>query len=167
MSRLSFPAVTTNHIDSVSRLAGEIWPLVYSGMISGEQIDYMLNWMYDPARIRDEMAEGIAYHFLDLESEHIGFMSFGPPVRGGWVFVHKLYLHPDYHRRGFGKAALDEIEKIVRSSGGIGLELRVNRNNERAFPLYRKAGFELIGEECKDIGAGFVMDDFIFRKTFH
>ena len=35
-------------------LAERIWRVAYAGMISDEQIDFMLGWMYSPQEIEDQ-----------------------------------------------------------------------------------------------------------------
>jgi GNAT superfamily N-acetyltransferase len=161
-----FAAVPPLEAEIITRLAGEIWPRVYTGMISQEQIDYMLAWMYAPAKIREEITEKhIVYLYIEKDREKIGFLAFGPVSTGQTVFIHKIYLSPDHHRQGIGSLAITEIETRCRVAGAIALELRVNRHNLRAIGLYQKAGFVIDAEDCAEIGGGFVMDDYIFRKS--
>ena len=42
--------------------------------------------------------------------------------------------------------------------------LRVNKRNERAQEAYKAAGFAKERALVTDIGGGFVMDDFVFRR---
>ncbi len=163
---VSFPIVLPADAEIITSLAREIWPRVYNGMISQEQISYMLEWMYDPAKIREEIAEkNIVYLGIQKDGKLIGFLAFGPVNAGQTVFVHKIYLSPDHHRQGIGSQALSEIESRCRAAEAVGLELRVNRNNQHAIGLYQKAGFVIATEDCAEIGGGFVMDDYIFRKS--
>jgi ribosomal protein S18 acetylase RimI-like enzyme len=148
----------------VTSLAHQIWPDVYSEMISGEQIEYMLDWMYSPEKIREEIRSGIRYQLIKRQGKPIGFFSFGPLSPGEPCFIHKIYVAPDHHRKGFGSRALLEIERMASTEGASGLELRVNRENKRAIALYHQSGFQITAEDCADIGGGFVMDDYIFRK---
>lgn len=45
------------------------------------------------------------------------------------------------------------------------LILAVNKNNEAAITAYRRFGFVLRAESKVDIGAGFVVDDFIMARS--
>jgi ribosomal protein S18 acetylase RimI-like enzyme len=44
------------------------------------------------------------------------------------------------------------------------LILQVNKRNEKAIKLYRRAGFAVREEIVVDIGGGFVMDDYVMEK---
>lgn len=164
-----FEPVLPCQIDLVSKLAREIWPRVYADMITSEQIDYMLGWMYSPEKLRSEIeSDGVNYFFIRTATgKPCGFYAFGPVQKQHFCFVHKIYVHPDYHRQGLATQAISEIEKIAMLAGANGMELRVNRDNTRAISLYEKTGFEIVAEDCADIGGGFVMDDFIFQKTLN
>ena len=49
------------HVAEIARLAAVVWRAHYPGIISHEQIDYMLAKMYDLDGLRREMANGIIY----------------------------------------------------------------------------------------------------------
>jgi ribosomal protein S18 acetylase RimI-like enzyme len=40
----------------------------------------------------------------------------------------------------------------------------VNRNNHNAIGAYRKHGFQVRASQVKDIGGGFVMDDYVMVR---
>lgn len=154
-----------DQIEEVISLARHIWPRVYSEMISRDQIDYMLDWMYSPEKIRRELAEdGILYLLIQFEDGSVGFCAFGPLEEGVTCEIHKIYLRPEFHGRGIGSHTMNEIEKRASMAGSESLELRVNRANAAGVALYRKCGFHIVAEDCRAIGGGFVMDDYIFRK---
>ncbi len=158
--------LATEEIEQVARLARRIWPAVYAGMISPEQIRFMLDWMYAPDRIRREIHEGgVTWLHTLCDGAPVGYAAFGPIDGETRCPLHKLYVAPEWHRQGIGSLTISEIEARARRSGATSLELRVNRNNHPACALYRKCGFTLSGEDCAEIGGGFVMDDFIFRKS--
>lgn len=162
---MKFVEVVPGEAGEVNVLARKIWPLVYSHMISQGQIDYMLDWMYAPETIRKEIEEeNIVYLLIEAQESRVGFVSFGPLLSGAPCCIHKIYVAPEFHRRGIGRQALKEISRRAINADSSCLELRVNRGNERAINFYESCGFQIIREDCADIGGGFVMDDYIFRK---
>ncbi|MEY3062820.1 MAG: hypothetical protein RI994_2072, partial [Pseudomonadota bacterium] len=42
----------------LENLARQIWPATYADIISQEQIDFMLNWMYSFPALRQQQEEG-------------------------------------------------------------------------------------------------------------
>ena len=78
--------------------------------------------------------------------------------------LHKLYLHPNWQRRGLGSHLLKHVEQIARASGFSTLLLSVNKANSQAIAAYQKNGFTIREAVTNDIGNGFVMDDYIMAK---
>lgn len=123
----------------------------------------MLRRMYDLDVLRREMAEGITYLRLAENSELLGFAAYGPCE--GEMKLHKLYVHPQHQRRGFGGALLRHVESASRERGFQSLMLTVNKRNIQAIAAYRKHGFQTRSTVVVDIGGGFVMDDYVMVKA--
>lgn len=158
---------TPDDVERIQRLADRIWRACYPGIISLEQIDYMLGWMYSREKILAEMAgEQIRYLLLapNADAEPLGFAAFGPGETSNEVMLHKLYIDPDHQRCGFGSALLRTVLAQAEISGADRVSLRVNRHNTTAIRAYQKNGFAVTAEDRADIGNGFVMDDFILTR---
>lgn len=68
----------------------------------------------------------------------------------GFMFLHEdhleaLFIHPDQHGRGIGRAFVEEA-----LSGRHSLTLDVNEQNPRALGFYEHLGFERIGRSAHD-----------------
>ena len=158
-------SVGESGLSAISALAAVIWRACYPGIISVEQIDYMLERMYAPATLEEETRhQGIRYEQLLADNQPVGFAAYGPTERPGVFKLHKLYLHPDYHGRGLGSRLLKHCETAVIRLGGRRLVLNVNKNNTKAIAAYRRNGFSVADSVVADIGGGFVMDDYIMAK---
>ena len=154
------------HLPAISALAGVIWRACYPGIITEEQIDYMLARMYAPDTLRAEIrSQGIRYERLLVDNDLVGFAAYGPTQRSGVFKLHKLYLHPAFQGRGLGSRLLNHCERRLRGQGGRRLVLNVNRHNTRAIAAYRRNGFKTVKSLVADIGGGFFMDDFIMAKS--
>ena len=148
---------------AIRQMAEEIWYLCYPGIITQQQIDFMLDWMYAPEKLAKEIADPeIEFGFLIQDDEAIGYASFGPETPGNRqaAQLHKFYLHPRKHGKGLGSAALREVIRLAKKQGYKTLSLRVNRANQAAVRCYEHGGFTIEREISTDIGKGFVMDDF-------
>lgn len=149
----------------IAELADVIWHACYPGIISSEQIDYMLSRMYALDTMRDEIrSRRIRYDLLRVDGESAGFASCGPTSNPGEMKLHKLYLVPELHGQGLGSRLLQHVEQEVRSSGAHRLTLSVNKRNGKAVAAYKRNGFAIAESVVTDIGGGFVMDDYIMAK---
>ena len=152
-------------LPAISELAGVIWRACYPGIITHEQIDYMLARMYSLDVLRDEIrSQGIRYDQLQVDGKPAGFASYGPTAEAGVMKLHKLYLLPELHGRGLGSRLLRHVECEVHSKGARRLILSVNKRNTQAIAAYQRNGFITADSVVTDIGGGFVMDDYIMAK---
>ena len=151
-------------IDELIVVARRAWHAHYPGIISVEQIDYMLERGYTRQVIQNEMEkQGITWLSIYDGETMIGLVSVGPFGTDS-LKLQKLYLLPEYHGRGIGAAALSRVEQIARASKVRQVILNVNKHNPKAIRSYERAGWRITEEVVNDIGNGFVMDDFVMTK---
>jgi ribosomal protein S18 acetylase RimI-like enzyme len=159
-------ALTVADIDSLCALAAEIWRAHYPAIISVAQIEYMLAQRYAPAVLRDELPRGdLWWDKLVVNGRLAGFASYFMTRKAGEMKLDKLYVHPDHQRKGYGRMLLDRAVTIARAYGCETLVLAVNKQNRNAIAAYEKHGFEIVQSVVKDIGGGFVMDDYIMARS--
>ncbi len=149
-------------------LAALIWKHNYPGMISPEQIDYMLAQRYHPPLIRQTLARGDHWDVARVgehpAAETLVAFAHSYPLEGGAVKLDKLYVHPDWQRHGLGARLVERVAARAGAQGRSHLLLRVNRNNAQAIAAYTKYGFLVAREVVEDIGGGYVMDDYVMIK---
>ncbi len=149
-------------LPAIGLLAQKIWRAHYPGIISREQIEYMLARMYDLEVMRHELRSGINYDEVFQGNALAGFASYGPVH--GELKLYKLYIDPARQRSGLGSAMLRHVETQGRNAGFQTLILTVNKQNQQAVAAYRKNGFTVRESVVVDIGGGFVMDDYVMAK---
>jgi GNAT superfamily N-acetyltransferase len=172
MNKPAFPSppaqilpATEEHLSALAELAGIIWRQHYPGIISHEQIDYMLGQMYSLDTLRTELREKqIRFVRLLVGERFVGFAAFGPQPEPGVMKLHKCYLLPELHGRGYGSLLLQDCEAEVRRLGATRLILAVNKHNTKAVAAYQRNGFVVAESVITDFGSGFVMDDYIMAK---
>jgi diamine N-acetyltransferase len=69
-------------------------------------------------------------------------VGFSFEFHGHDAFIDELYVDPAYRRRGFGRQAVAFVEKKASEMGVNAIHLEVDRENDPAFELYRRAGYE-------------------------
>jgi len=165
-SPLTFRLATAADIPTLRDLADRIWRACYPGMISLEQIEYMLGWMYSAEKIAAELAAGVHWEIAALDETPAGYLSltFHSPELAE---LNKLYLLPAMQGRGLGQEMLARALAIARERGCTDLRLRVNKGNARALRTYEGAGFRIVDSLVADIGGGFVMDDLVLARAIH
>ena len=148
--------VNSDDLNEIQTMAQVIWNHHYPEIIGQEQVDYMLNRMYDLGSLRKQLADGHIFYKLVKSSENMGFISIVEQEKG-W-FLNKLYVMPNTQRLGIGKQLL---EYVIQKHGIQELRLQVNRQNFKAINFYFKNKFEIERVADFDIGDGYQMNDFI------
>ncbi len=144
------------------------WPSTYGHIISQEQINFMLDWMYSDASLEKQMNTGCEFYIASKQNDNgdidaVGFCSVSPEE--GAHKLNKLYVLPTAQGTGAGKALLNRSIEVAKAAGSISLFLQVNKQNT-AYTFYLKKGFIKELEFKFDIGNGFYMDDYVMRLHF-
>ena len=149
----------------LAALAREIWYDHYPAIISTAQIDYMLGQRYAAEVVCAELERrDIWWNKLLVNGEFCGFSSFMRADEPGTMKIDKLYVRTSRQRRGYGALLIDRARDEARRQGCSRLVLAVNKRNTAAIAAYLKHGFRVAEALVKDIGGGFVMDDYIMEK---
>lgn len=151
-------------IPSVQDIANRTWPEAYGDIISAEQINYMLNKMYNKGELLSQFQQGYYFLMAEQDGKDLGFAVFSVVDSALHIFkLHKLYVLPESHGMGVGKLLINEVVNLAKRAGGVALELNVNRNN-KATAFYERAGFIVKETVDLDIGNGFLMNDYVMQK---
>ena len=164
MSCLTFRRAGEVDIPELRALAERIWRTSYRELLSDQQIEYMLGWMYGAETIWRELANGVVWEILEVDGAPIGYLAYGPQAQGD-LKLHKLYLVPEQQGRGFAQRAIERVLEVAAAARAR-VVLNVNKGNLRAQRAYERAGFRVVDAVTNDIGGGFVMDDFIYARDF-
>lgn len=161
---VTFSLVTEKELDVVRKLAADIFPQTYGGIISAEQIEYMMVMMYSEDSLRRQMSEeGQVFQLICVDGEPCGYFSLQPRT-DGIVVLQKLYLLSSMQGKGLGRAMLDEAVSYVRETyqEATTIQLYVNREN-RAKEFYLRYGFSIIATRDNPIGNGYFMNDYVME----
>ena len=156
---------TEADIPLIRQMAQQTFPPTYRGIITEEQIDYMMEWMYSADSIRRQMAEGHAY-LLGFEGETpFGYASVeqqGPDL----FHLQKLYVQPPHQGKGGGRFLFQSVVTYAKTlhPTPCTLELNVNRTNP-ALGFYRQMGMHIARQGDFPIGNGYYMNDYIMALT--
>lgn len=159
------PVVSEQEIEETAKLAAQIWHEFFVCILSNEQIDYMLEkFQSKKAMMRQIEKEKYQYYRMQLGQKYIGYM--GIKEEGNRLFLSKLYIEKENRRKGYASQAFAFLEEYCKNKGLQSAYLTVNKYNEHSIEVYKKKGFQIIKSQVTDIGEGFVMDDYVMKKTF-
>jgi diamine N-acetyltransferase len=162
---IQFVAASPADIPLLRQLAHEIWHAHYPGIISVEQVDYMLARMYGQATIARELASGVTWEIIRADATPIGYLSFSLEWAESRVNLHKVYVAMAWQGQGVGQAALARIRDFAIAAGVAAVSLYVNKRNDKAIRAYQRAGFRIAESVVNEFGGGFVMDDYRMELT--
>lgn len=155
---------TTDHLTVIHKLAYRIWPTTFGGILTDEQIAYMLNWMYSIPSLQKQLEEGCHFLILKEDENAVGYASYQLNVIEGVTKLHKIYLLPSVQGKGLGKLLIMEVIKRAKENKQSFLQLNVNRYNKAAH-FYTRLGFQVVKEVNNDIGNGYFMNDYVMELT--
>lgn len=151
-------------IQRMSALASEIVKEHFDPLIGAAQNDYMIAHFQTPEAIASQLASGYHYFFVcDDTGAPIGFLAY--VLESTRLYLSKFYLHKSQRRKGYSRAMRDFIVAAARNAGLSQIELNVFKHNDSTIAAYEALGFTLLRAEQNDIGAGFVLDDYVYGMT--
>lgn len=159
-------AISTPELFKVETIARATWPSTFAGILSSQQIEYMLNWMYDLRLLSSQLEAGYTFLLAEEEDQALGFAVYQSNAVEATTKLHKLYVLPTHHGKGIGKSLLQEVVQRARLGVQEAVVLNVNKFNRKAIDFYLSMDFTIAQEEVIDIGNGYVMDDYVMRKDF-
>jgi diamine N-acetyltransferase len=155
---IKLSAATLNDANAIAALANEIWYEHYPSIITNEQIAYMLDLMYAPNKLIEQMNSGCVFTLAYANNELVGYVS-AQLQNNTQLFIHKFYVHAKVRGLKIGENLLKNLQTQYYSHIH-NINLVVNRKNYKAINFYFKQGFKIINAFDNDIGGGFEMNDF-------
>lgn len=157
-------AHTKQDYDLIENLADIIWRKHYIPITGIGQVEHMLKKYQSSDAISKQIEdEGFEYFILTFESKPVGYIAIRSDEEV--LFLSKIYVLSEYRGKKIGKTAMAFIEDKARSYQLKTIMLTVNKNNVDSIRAYEKLGFINVRALVKDIGNGYVMDDYQMEKA--
>ena len=158
------PVRDSAEIETVARLAHEIWNEHYGPIIGLAQVQYMVAKFQSAAAVTGQIADGLEYFLIGWEGVPAGYFAFERQPAKRSLFLSKLYVRKDMRGHGLARHALSQIDSVCRGASLTTIWLTVNKRNP-AIGTYERLGFKNVAAVVADIGGGFVMDDYRMERT--
>lgn len=158
---------TYDDIPAINAMAQVVFRQTYRNILSPEQMEFMMDWMYSLENLATQMDAGHRFFIAEDDTNPQGYVSVRPDgadADGTPVFhLEKIYVMPSAQGFGLGKALFETAVEAVRHAVNgthARMELNVNRNNP-AIGFYKKLAMTILRQGDFPIGHGFYMNDYI------
>ena len=118
--------------------------------------------MYSKTAIAQDLRDGGWWVILEYEKKKVGFMACAM-IEEAVCKIQKLYVHPDWQRKGIGKQAIALALDYARKNAATMLTLNVNRKNINSILAYKATGFVVDREENNKLGP-YLLDDYVMSQ---
>ncbi len=152
-----------DHVPLIQTLAERIWWPTYSPLLDKGQIEYMLANIYSKTALEKVIRDGSqSFIMIYDESGPQGFAAYGPRQDEPGVYkLHKLYVLPENHGKGYGKSLIEEVKRRLNEKSVDFLDLNVYKKNP-ALKFYERIGFSVLREEDIPFGP-YTLRDYVMR----
>ena len=149
----------------IRELAARVWWVTYEGIHSKEQLDFMFEEKYALNVMKHLTTEcGHQFYIASIDGEPVGFASLWYSEDGSSCELERLYVVPEKHKHGVGRALCDVVLEQARQHGCSFVALTVNRINS-AVQFYEHYGFKKESSFDADIGHGWQINAFRMRMA--
>ncbi len=160
MQTIQLIPATPNDISTITTLATKIWNDYYVPIIGQNQVNYMLNLMYNANSIIEQMqVKQHIFYLIKQNNISIGFVSVNKVEHNDW-FLNKFYILQNTSSKGIGTQVLTLLKQHINPTK---ITLTVNRQNYKSINFYFKNGFKINAVADFDIGNNYVMNDFVME----
>lgn len=147
-------AIATLPADEAERRIGELAALLHACVHAGASINFVMPFSEGDAeafwrrKVLPAMREGTRVVWIaERDGRIVGSVQLStdtPPNQFHRAEVTKLLVHPDFRRRGIGRALMEELERLAERLGRSLITLDT-RTGDLAEPLYASMGYITAG----------------------
>jgi RimJ/RimL family protein N-acetyltransferase len=156
--KIELRPATVADAPALGRIHVDAWWAAYRGLVPDSFLQHII-YDWGEARLRRALAAGSEETYaVELEGESVGLVTLGaardPDLEAGDTGeVWGIYLAPGHWRRGIGRQAMAEAERMLRARGYERAVLWVLAGNQQARCFYEALGYALDGT-AKELDLG-------------
>lgn len=153
-------AQSERDFSQIFSVASSVMHETFSDSLPEGQVDYMIGKSLTPEAMRANGKKlDYSYKLVYLNGEVGGFFAHCPAKhiseKANGVFLSQLYLLPFARGKNI-------CEKVVRSLAHP-VYITVRKEDAATISMYKHIGFKIVDTLARDIGGGYMLDDFIMR----
>ena len=150
-------------IPMIHQMAWVAFPHTYQALLSPEQIEYMMEWMYSETNLYKQITEdGHIYYLAFQNGTPAAYLSIQPEGKDIY-HLQKIYVLPSFQGQKLGKQLFLQAIQAIKElhPAPCQMRLNVNRGNTKAIDFYTHMGMYKASQGDFDIGHGYQMNDYI------
>lgn len=163
---VEFRKIEIKDLSTIQNIVYKTWPATFGQLLPIEQINYMLQLIYNKESLEKQIVEkGHNFILAEDDNQPLGFTSYEVNYNSKpQLMIHKLYILPLKQGLGLGTKFLNLLSQLAETNSNKQLRLKVYFKNANAIGFYKKYGFEIIGTERTDIGNNYIILDNVMVK---
>jgi ribosomal protein S18 acetylase RimI-like enzyme len=144
---------TADDLEAIREVAGAAWAADYPDILTRETVDRGVEEWYESDQLEGHATGSRTRLFVACEEDGrvVGF-AHAELGRDDEGYVLRLYVHPDYRGRGFGRRLLERTRDDLFDHGAERINAMVLAANEPGSAFYRAFDFERVDEGETTIG---------------
>ena len=118
MKELIIAKAGAGDMQTIHDMAQVVFRHTYRDILSPEQMEYMMEWMYSLPNLHKQLSDGHVYYIAYTSGRPCGYMSIQKEGIDSGVMVfhlHKLYVMPSEQGKGIGKLLFKQAVDHVTS----------------------------------------------------
>lgn len=138
----------------VSAVHAVSWRYTYRGIIDGAQLERMIN-RRGPSWWATVIRRGGGMLVMEMGGKVVGYVTFGPNRLKDLAYrgeIYELYLLPEYHGLGFGRALFEAAHQLLKRRGFGSIAIRALADNLVATTFYAAMGGVEVARRMEVIG---------------
>ncbi len=144
----------------IHQLAHQIYYPTYTGILSDDQMKFMLERSYSVQALQESMQTDQDFYLAFDKKSTVGFMALKDKDED-ILRIEKLYLLPQTQGKGFGKELISCAIAKAKLKNKERVQLNVNRGN-KAYYFYLKMGFTVV-QEIDIPYFDYILDDYVME----
>jgi ribosomal protein S18 acetylase RimI-like enzyme len=146
----------------VTALAEVIWPVAFAGLIPAEEIPEIVERIYSPAQLQQDMDDGHAFWIAQVGGHDAAFCA--AYKEDGTIWLKKLYVLPQAQGHGLGTKLTETAARHFAPARDM--SLFVKNDNVKAIGFYQRAGFS-IAREAPAVMGHMHFTDYVMTRPLH
>jgi ribosomal protein S18 acetylase RimI-like enzyme len=150
----------TRDVLAIKDVLRETWHDTYASLLSKTAIETLTSQWHAPELLAEQLQNPEIYFAVARAGEVVAGVVTARK-QGDAIVVDRLYVRPQYQRRGIGRQLLESSYRVFR--GAKRVRLSVEAENEKGVAFYAKQGFRETARNFEDV-AGARLENVVMER---